>query len=123
MRVLPTMDFGLSETADAIGSFPLMQSKLADKYFALNSARAYVYAVARACDSEKATRFDAAGAIPLASENAIKAPLEAIRALGSAGYLKKFTAERFLRDAKIYDTCGRIYESRRFLIGRELLGV
>jgi isovaleryl-CoA dehydrogenase len=105
-----------------IGSFQLMQAKIADMYVALNSARAYVYAVARACDSGKTTRFDAAGAILLASENAVKTSLEAIQALGGAGYLKEWPVERFLRDAKLYDIGAGTNEIRRFLIGRELIG-
>jgi isovaleryl-CoA dehydrogenase len=106
----------------AIGSFQLMQGKIADMYVALNSARAYVYAVARACDAGRTTRFDAAGAILLASENAVKASLEAIQALGGAGYTKDFPVERFLRDAKLYDIGAGTNEIRRFLIGRELIG-
>jgi isovaleryl-CoA dehydrogenase len=107
----------------AIGSFQLMQAKVADMYVALNSARAYVYAVARACDAGKTTRFDAAGAILLASENAVKTSLEAIQALGGAGYTKEWPVERFLRDAKLYDIGAGTNEIRRFLIGRELLGL
>jgi isovaleryl-CoA dehydrogenase len=106
----------------AIGSFQLMQGKVADMYVALNSARAYVYAVARACDAGRTTRFDAAGAILLASENAVKTSLEAIQALGGAGYTKEFPVERFLRDAKLYDIGAGTNEIRRFLIGRELVG-
>jgi len=106
----------------AIGSFQLMQAKVADMYVALNSARAYVYAVARACDAGKTTRFDAAGAILLASENAVKTSLEAIQALGGAGYTKEWPVERFLRDAKLYDIGAGTNEIRRFLIGRELVG-
>ena len=106
----------------AIGSFQLMQGKVADMYVALNSARAYVYAVARACDAGRTTRFDAAGAILLASENAVKTALEAIQALGGAGYTKDFPVERFLRDAKLYDIGAGTNEIRRFLIGRELVG-
>ena len=106
-----------------VGSFQLMQGKIADMYVALNSARAYVYAVARACDAGQMTRFDTAGAILLASENAVKSSLEAIQALGGAGYLKEFPVERFLRDAKLYDIGAGTNEIRRFLIGRELLGV
>jgi isovaleryl-CoA dehydrogenase len=105
-----------------IGSFQLMQGKIADMYVALNSARAYVYAVAKACDAGKTTRFDAAGAILLASENAVRCSLEAIQALGGAGYLKDFPVERFLRDAKLYDIGAGTNEIRRFLIGRELIG-
>ena len=106
----------------AIGHFQLMQAKVADMYVALNSARAYVYAVARACDAGKTTRFDAAGAILLASENAVKTSMEAIQALGGAGYLKEFPVERFARDAKLYDIGAGTNEIRRFLIGRELVG-
>jgi isovaleryl-CoA dehydrogenase len=106
----------------AIGSFQLMQGKIADMYVALNSARAYVYAVARACDAGKTTRFDAAGAILLASENAVKTSLEAIQALGGAGYTREWPVERFMRDAKLYDIGAGTNEIRRFLIGRELLG-
>jgi isovaleryl-CoA dehydrogenase len=106
----------------AIGSFQLMQGKVADMYVALNSARAYVYAVARACDAGKTTRFDAAGAILLASENAMKVANEAIQALGGAGYTREWPVERYLRDAKLYDIGAGTNEIRRFLIGRELVG-
>ncbi|OYW27592.1 MAG: hypothetical protein B7Z44_11720 [Caulobacter sp. 12-67-6] len=106
----------------AIGSFQLMQAKVADMYVALNSARAYVYAVARACDAGRTTRFDAAGAILLASENAVKVSLEAVQALGGAGYTKEWPVERLVRDAKLYDIGAGTNEIRRFLIGRELLG-
>ena len=86
-----------------IGSFQLMQAKVADMYVALNSARAYVYQVAKACDAGKTTRFDAAGAILLASENAVKVAGEAIQALGGAGYTKDWPVERYFRDAKLLD--------------------
>ncbi|MDB5707570.1 MAG: isovaleryl-CoA dehydrogenase [Sphingomonas bacterium] len=105
-----------------IGAFQLMQAKVADMYVALNSARAYVYAVARACDTGKTTRFDAAGAILLASENAVKVSLEAIQALGGAGYTKDWPVERFMRDAKLLDIGAGTNEIRRMLIGRELIG-
>ncbi|WP_337188977.1 isovaleryl-CoA dehydrogenase [Phenylobacterium sp.] len=105
-----------------IGSFQLMQGKVADMYVALNSARAYVYAVARACDAGRTTRFDAAGAILMASENAVKVALEAIQALGGAGYTREYPAERLLRDAQLYDIGAGTNEIRRFLIGRELVG-
>ena len=105
-----------------IGSFQLMQAKVADMYVALNSARAYVYAVARACDQGKTTRYDAAGAILLASENAVKVSLEAVQALGGAGYTRDWPVERLVRDAKLYDIGAGTNEIRRFLIGRELLG-
>jgi isovaleryl-CoA dehydrogenase len=106
-----------------IGSFQLMQGKIADMYVALNSARAYVYAVAQACDRGRATRFDAAGAILLASENAVRVALDAIQALGGAGYTKEWPVERFLRDAKLYDIGAGTNEIRRYLIGRELIGL
>lgn len=106
----------------SIGQFQLIQAKVADMYVALNSARAYVYAVARNCDAGHTTRFDAAGAILLASENAVKCALEAIQALGGAGYTKEWPVERFLRDAKLYDIGAGTNEIRRFLIGRELIG-
>ena len=105
-----------------IGAFQLMQAKVADMYVALNSARAYVYAVARACDAGKTTRFDAAGAILLASESAVKVSLEAIQALGGAGYTKDWPVERYMRDAKLLDIGGGTNEIRRMLIGRELIG-
>ena len=104
-----------------IGAFQLMQAKVADMYVALNSARAYVYAVARACDRGKTTRFDAAGAILLASENAVKVALEAVQALGGAGYTKDWPVERFMRDAKLLDIGAGTNEIRRMLIGRELI--
>src|SRR3954471_17330649 len=106
----------------AIGGFQLIQAKVADMYVALNSARAYVYAVARACDAGKTTRFDAAGAILMASENAVKVSLEAVQALGGAGYTKDYPVERYARDAKLYDIGAGTNEIRRFLIGRELIG-
>jgi isovaleryl-CoA dehydrogenase len=106
-----------------IGSFQLMQAKVADMYVALNSARAYVYAVAKACDAGRTTRYDAAGAILMASENAVKVALDAIQALGGAGYTKDWPVERYLRDAKLYDIGAGTNEIRRYLIGRELIGV
>ena len=106
----------------AIGSFQLMQGKIADMYVALNSARAYTYAVARACDAGQTTRFDAAGVILLASENAVKVAGEAIQALGGAGYTKDWPVERFFRDAKLLDIGAGTNEIRRMLIGRELIG-
>jgi isovaleryl-CoA dehydrogenase len=106
-----------------IGSFQLMQGKVADMYVALNAARAYVYSVARACDAGRSSRSDAAGAILMASENAVKVALEAIQALGGAGYTRDYPVERLLRDAKLYDIGAGTNEIRRFLIGRELIGV
>jgi isovaleryl-CoA dehydrogenase len=105
-----------------IGSQQLMQAKVADMYVALNSARAYVYQVAKACDAGKTTRFDAAGAILLASESAFKVAGEAVQALGGAGYTKDWPVERFMRDAKLLDIGAGTNEIRRMLIGRELIG-
>jgi isovaleryl-CoA dehydrogenase len=105
-----------------IGSFQLMQAKVADMYVALNSARAYVYQVARSCDAGRTTRFDAAGAILLASENAVRVANEAVQALGGAGYTKDWPVERYMRDAKLLDIGAGTNEVRRMLIGRELIG-
>ena len=106
-----------------IGGFQLMQAKVADMYVALQSARAYVYAVAQSCDAGRTTRFDAAGAILLASENAFRVAGEAVQALGGAGYTKDWPVERYLRDAKLLDIGAGTNEVRRMLIGRELIGV
>ncbi|MEL0253439.1 MAG: isovaleryl-CoA dehydrogenase [Novosphingobium sp.] len=105
-----------------IGTFQLMQAKVADMYVAIQSARAYVYAVAKACDAGQTTRFDAAGAILLASENAFRVSGEAVQALGGAGYTKDWPVERYLRDAKLLDIGAGTNEIRRMLIGRELIG-
>ncbi len=105
-----------------IGSFQLMQAKVADMVVALNSARAYVYAVARACDAGRTTRQDAAGAILYASESAVKVAEQAIQALGGAGYTKDWPVERFWRDAKLLDIGAGTNEVRRMLIGREVIG-
>jgi isovaleryl-CoA dehydrogenase len=103
-----------------IGTFQLMQGKLADMYTGLNAARAYVYAVARACDAGRTTRKDAAGAILFASERATWMALEAIQALGGNGYINDFATGRLLRDAKLYEIGAGTSEIRRMLIGREL---
>ena len=100
----------------------LVQGKVADMYVALNSARAYVYQVAKNCDAGRTTRFDAAGAILLASESAVKVANEAVQALGGAGYTKDWPVERFYRDAKLLDIGASTNEIRRMLIGRELIG-
>ena len=103
-----------------IGTFQLMQGKLADMYTAMNAARAYVYAVARACDRGEASRKDAAGAILFAAEKATWMALEAIQALGGNGYVNEFATGRLLRDAKLYEIGAGTSEIRRMLIGREL---
>ena len=104
----------------AIGEFQLMQGKLADMYTELNAARAYVYAVARACDRGQTTRKDAAGAILYAAERATQMALQAIQALGGNGYINEFPTGRLLRDAKLYEIGAGTSEIRRMLIGREL---
>jgi len=104
-----------------IGSFQLVQGKIADMYVALNSARAYVYAVARACDRGEVTRRDAAGAILLAAETATRLALDAVQLLGGNGYINDYPAGRLLRDAKLYEIGAGTSEIRRWLIGRELV--
>ena len=104
----------------AIGEFQLMQGKIADMYTSLGACRAYVYAVARACDRGAITRRDAAGAILYAAENATQMALQAIQALGGNGYINEFPAGRLLRDAKLYEIGAGTSEIRRMLIGREL---
>jgi isovaleryl-CoA dehydrogenase len=103
-----------------IGEFQLMQGKLADMYTTMNACKAYVYAVARACDRGRATRKDAAGAILYASEKATQMALEAIQALGGNGYINDYATGRLLRDAKLYEIGAGTSEIRRMLIGREL---
>jgi len=103
-----------------IGSFQLIQAKLADMYVALNAARAYVYAVAKACDDDRVTREDAAGAIMFASERATAMALDAIQCLGGNGYTNDYAAGRLLRDAKLYEIGAGTNEIRRMLIGREI---
>ncbi|WP_426954494.1 isovaleryl-CoA dehydrogenase [Muricoccus radiodurans] len=104
----------------AIGEFQLMQGKLADMYTTMNAARAYVYAVAKACDRGQTTRKDAAGAILYAAEKATWMALEAIQCLGGNGYINDYPTGRLLRDAKLYEIGAGTSEIRRMLIGREL---
>ena len=103
-----------------IGEFELMQGKMADMYTMLNSSRAYVYAVAKACDDGRATRKDAASAILYAAEGATQMALQAIQALGGNGYTNEYPVGRLLRDAKLYEIGAGTSEIRRMLIGREL---
>jgi isovaleryl-CoA dehydrogenase len=103
-----------------IGRFQLMQAKLADMYVTLNAAKAYVYAVARACDRGETTREDAAGAILYAAERATWMALETIQCLGGNGYINDYPAGRLLRDAKLYEIGAGTSEIRRMLIGREI---
>ena len=103
-----------------IGTFQLMQGKLADMYTTMNASKAYVYAVAKACDRGETTRKDAAGAILYASEKATLMTLEAIQALGGMGYINETSTGRLLRDAKLYEIGAGTSEIRRMLIGREL---
>jgi len=104
----------------AIGRFQLVQAKLADMYVTMNAAKAYVYAVARACDDGRTTREDAAGAILFAAEKATWMALEAIQCLGGNGYINDFPCGRLLRDAKLYEIGAGTSEIRRMLIGREI---
>ena len=104
----------------AIGEFQLMQGKLADMYSTLSACRAYVYAVAQACDRGQTTRKDAAGAILYAAEKATWMALEAIQCLGGNGYINEYPTGRLLRDAKLYEIGAGTSEIRRMLIGREL---
>jgi isovaleryl-CoA dehydrogenase len=103
-----------------IGSFQLMQGKIADMYVALSAARAYVYAVARACDRGQTTRRDAAGAILYAAEKASWMAQQAVQCLGGSGYINDYPTGRLLRDAKLYEIGAGTSEIRRWLIGREL---
>jgi isovaleryl-CoA dehydrogenase len=103
-----------------IGMFQLMQGKLADMYVTLNAARAYVYAVAKACDRRETTREDSAGAILFAAESATRVCLDAIQCLGGNGYISDYPTGRLLRDAKLYEIGAGTSEIRRMLIGREI---
>jgi len=105
-----------------IGSFQLVQGKLADMYTTLNACRAYVYAVAAACDRGETTRKDAAGCILYAAERATRMALDAIQILGGNGYVNEFPTGRLLRDAKLYEIGAGTSEIRRWLIGREMMG-
>jgi isovaleryl-CoA dehydrogenase len=103
-----------------IGTFQLVQGKVADMYVNMNAAKAYVYAVAKACDRGETTREDAAGAILYAAEQATKCALDAIQLLGGNGYINDYPTGRLLRDAKLYEIGAGTSEIRRMLIGREL---
>ncbi|NBC20936.1 MAG: isovaleryl-CoA dehydrogenase [Alphaproteobacteria bacterium] len=104
----------------SIGEFQLIQGKLADMYVQMNAARAYVYAVAKACDRGETARKDAAGAILYAAETATRLALDAIQVLGGNGYINEYPTGRLLRDAKLYEIGAGTSEIRRWLIGREL---
>ena len=104
----------------SIGEFQLVQGKLADMYVQMNAAKAYVYAVAKACDRGETARKDAAGAILYAAETATKLALDAIQLLGGNGYINEYPTGRLLRDAKLYEIGAGTSEIRRWLIGREL---
>ena len=109
-----------SQFGQPIGRFQLMQAKLADMYVTLNAAKAYVYAVAKACDRGETSREDAAGAILYAAERATWMALEAIQCLGGNGYINDYPTGRLLRDAKLYEIGAGTSEIRRMLIGREI---
>ncbi|WP_113391798.1 isovaleryl-CoA dehydrogenase [Rhizobium sp. SYY.PMSO] len=119
--VLPYMH-ERKQFGQSIGEFQLMQGKLADMYVTMNAARAYVYAVAAACDRGETTRKDAAGCILYSAEKATALALECIQALGGNGYTNDYPAGRLLRDAKLYEIGAGTSEIRRMLIGRELFG-
>ncbi|KGJ01917.1 isovaleryl-CoA dehydrogenase [Paracoccus sphaerophysae] len=106
-----------------IGNFQLMQGKIADMYVAMNTAKAYVYEVAKACDAGKVTRQDAAGAVLYASEQAMVQAHQAVQALGGAGFLNDSTVSRLFRDAKLMEIGAGTSEIRRMLIGRELMAL
>ena len=106
----------------AIGEFQLVQGKIADMYVGMNACKAYVYAVAKACDASRTTREDSAGAILYAAEKATKIALDAIQLLGGNGYINDYPTGRLLRDAKLYEIGAGTSEIRRMLIGRELFG-
>ncbi|MGQ2903192.1 MAG: isovaleryl-CoA dehydrogenase [Neoaquamicrobium sediminum] len=106
----------------AIGEFQLVQGKLADMYTTMNACRAYVYAVAAACDRKETTRKDAAGCILYAAEKATQTALDAIQLLGGNGYINDYPTGRLLRDAKLYEIGAGTSEIRRWLIGREMMG-
>ncbi|TIU31530.1 MAG: isovaleryl-CoA dehydrogenase, partial [Mesorhizobium sp.] len=105
----------------AIGEFQLVQGKLADMYTVMNAARAYVYAVAAACDRGQTTRKDAAGCVLFAAEKATLMALDAIQLLGGNGYINDYPTGRLLRDAKLYEIGAGTSEIRRWLIGREIM--
>jgi isovaleryl-CoA dehydrogenase len=106
----------------AIGEFQLVQGKLADMYATMNATRAYVYAVASACDRGETTRKDSAGCVLFAAERATQCALDAIQLLGGNGYTNDYPTGRFLRDAKLYEIGAGTSEIRRWLIGREIMG-
>jgi isovaleryl-CoA dehydrogenase len=106
----------------AIGTFELVQGKLADMYASLNACRSYAYMVAAACDRADATRKDAAACILFCAESATRAALDAIQLLGGNGYINDYPTGRLLRDAKLYEIGAGTSEIRRMLIGRELFG-
>ena len=118
-RACPTST-SASSSASRSATFQLIQGKLADMYVAMNASRAYVYAVAKACDRGETTREDAAGAILYSAERATQVALDAIQILGGNGYTNDYPLGRLLRDAKLYEIGAGTSEIRRMLIGREL---
>ncbi|KAK1223696.1 hypothetical protein PQX77_013431 [Marasmius sp. AFHP31] len=103
----------------SIGSFQLMQGKIADMYTKMNASRSYVYAVARACDNGKISRRDCAGAILYSTEKAVEVALEGMQCLGGNGYINDYPMGRILRDSRLYTVGAGSQEIRRMLIGRE----
>ena len=120
MDAVCPMSTSASSSARPIGEFQMMQGKIADMYTAMNAAKAYVYAVAKACDRGETTRKDAAGAILYAAEKATWMALRGDPGLGGNGYINDYPTGRLLRDAKLYEIGAGTSEIRRMLIGREL---
>ena len=108
---------------ESIGNFQLMQAKIADLYVAMNSSRSYVYAVAAACDRGEVTRQDAAACVLLSSEQAMLQAIQAVQAMGGAGFMNDSPVSRLMRDAKLMEIGAGTSEIRRMLIGRELMRV
>ena len=106
---------------ESIGNFQLMQAKVADLYVAMNSSRSYVYAVAGACDRGEVTRQDAAACVLLSSEKAMEQAVQAVQAMGGAGFMNDSPVSRLMRDAKLMEIGAGTSEIRRMLIGRELM--
>ena len=106
---------------ESIGNFQLMQAKIADLYVAMNSSRSYVYAVAAACDRSEVTRQDAAACVLLSSEKAMEQAVQAVQAMGGAGFMNDSPVSRLMRDAKLMEIGAGTSEIRRMLIGRELM--
>jgi len=120
-EIMPYM-VGRKQFGQSIGNFQLMQGKIADMYTKMNSARAYVYEVAKACDRGEVSRQDAAACVLYASEEAMVVAHQAVQAMGGAGFMNETPVSRLFRDAKLMEIGAGTSEIRRMLIGRELMG-